>query len=141
MYSVCAIAGEEELCFKDMSHQGQQQDEIKEKETIIPDEDHSVREFNIDVSVNRAEAVEEPEVKPERKALLVYTEGQIVYSVHIGTQRNSLQLQSYKWPQVLFWHTNMKDNMDHNEKSKQASCISWMGYLLLHTAYISLFKH
>lgn len=61
-----------------MAHQGQQQDEdarVKDEKNVFPDVDHDVPDFSVDASMNRAEAVEEPEIKPETEALPVCTEG------------------------------------------------------------------
>ncbi|KAG7333015.1 hypothetical protein KOW79_003150 [Hemibagrus wyckioides] len=72
-------AGEEEPGYEDVAHQGQQQDEgtqVKDEKIFIPDVDHDVPDFSVDASMNRAEAVEEPEIKPETEALPVCTEEQ-----------------------------------------------------------------
>ncbi|XP_026769363.1 heterogeneous nuclear ribonucleoprotein U-like protein 1 [Pangasianodon hypophthalmus] len=74
-----AVAGEEEPGYEDVSHQGQQEDkaaQIKDETKVMPDVAHCVPDFSGDVSVNRAEIVEEPEVKPETETLPVYTEEQ-----------------------------------------------------------------
>lgn len=72
------MAGEEERGYEDVCHQGQQRDEgaqIKDEKNFIPDVDHDVPDFSVDACMNRAEVVEEPEVKPETEALPVCTEG------------------------------------------------------------------
>lgn len=81
-----------------MPHLGQHEDQgslIKDETTVTPDVDHDVPEFPLDVSVSRAEVVEEPKVKPETETLPVYSEGQVAFglcSVLVCVYRNSLLL-------------------------------------------------
>lgn len=73
-----------------MSHQEDEDPQIKDEAKVIPDIDHDVPDFSVDASVNRAEIVAELEVKPETEMLPAYTEGRIafsLFSVHIYIYR------------------------------------------------------